>query len=621
MKNLFYLLLLFFISSCSSKEADLEKYKSYPRYEVVVDEFFKKYSFPTIPEGKYYRFAKTKKGYEILCYSFEKDAEKEEGRDLFWSLEEKKFVNPGEKYQSNDNSEIRDQQKGYHSYQGYSYNRMIYFGYKGCENDIIEELEEMENLTDTLMESLARAYGGKCVEISNEIYNSKTDRKPTSEEVEKYRDYLDRESEIYKNIMKENPAYQCLIGRVDVKYGHQYMHGVYEMDLWGEEERKKEFLDKVEYGPFIKSFAENMLLSCKKNAILFTYGDNDTYPLWYAQEKNGFRKDVAIINTSLLNLPDYIQFVKNKYGLKMMLSDKDYNKEELDAIFFNETENPPVNLDSFLQALKRPELLMTDKNTFGGNRKLIALDINNLKLNVIEKNNNTDSSLVFSDVILFKRRSLYKSEIAQLDILSSNFNDRPVYFAGEFSHGWDHTLNVYLENCGLVTELTPYMEKISMYNVRINVPLQTELLMKKYKFNISVENGFESEGIISNYLFSFTGLTNNLLMNDDLVGAGKVIDKCLKEIPIKQLEGYTGEFVIATACLKIDGKQKVAEELFNQCLDKMEKVVLKTPQESYRMNNFLESMMAALTETPLSKKLFDRCIRLQEKINKSMVKY
>src|SRR5699024_7857692 len=92
------------------------------------------------------------------------------------------------------------------------------------------------------------------------------------------------------------------------------------------------------------------------NGILFTIGDNDTFPLWYVQEIEGYRQDVRIINTSLFATDWYIDQMKRKTydseGVKTTLEHKDYTYGTNDQIIYNKKTDDTVALKTWLKYIK-----------------------------------------------------------------------------------------------------------------------------------------------------------------------------------------------------------------------------------------------------------------------------
>lgn len=188
-----------------------------------------------------------------------------------------------------------------------------------------------------------------------------------------------------------------------------------------------------------RDYAHNFLESCDPNAIIFTYGDNDTYPLWYAQEVEGIRTDVRVVNLSLITVDWYINLLRRKVNnspaIKMSLSEASIRgKKRNQVLYFN-----PSNQDRLMDArdfLKfigedHPVPLANGDNTdsyMPSKEVFINIDLERMRNNGLLNPENT--FLVNRlPLNLANKSSIIKDELAVLDIITSNINERPIYFA------------------------------------------------------------------------------------------------------------------------------------------------------------------------------------------------
>ncbi|MCL2168339.1 MAG: DUF2723 domain-containing protein [Lentimicrobiaceae bacterium] len=226
------------------------------------------------------------------------------------------------------------------------------------------------------------------------------------------------------------------------------------------------------------AFAKNYLDSCEPNSIFFTMGDNETFPLWYAQEVEGYRTDVRVCNLSLLHGGWYIDQMKRKaYNsdpLPISMTWEQYWEGTRDVIAMSPAGNQFVNIKDVIDYIKDPKfdsykaiyLLPANQGyvTHGANIPAsFSIPVDKEKVLANGTVRPEDADLIV-DRITWNRNTkeinqIYKSNLIMMDILS-NFNwDIPLYFSLTSGPEAYFGLEDYFQLDGMAYRLVPIKSK------------------------------------------------------------------------------------------------------------------------------------------------------------------
>ena len=318
--------------------------------------------------------------------------------------------------------------------------------------------------------------------------------------------------------------------------------------------------------------AQAYLESCDPNAIMFTIGDNDTFPLWYMQEVEGIRTDIKLVNTSLFQTDWYIDQMKRATykaaPIPSELTHDEYKYGTLDVAYyfqelFPQLKDSVLDIDSYMKWIRSDS-----KRTFydlddDGNPEKI-LPTNKIRIPVNKENvlkygivaqKDADKIVPYIDITI--DRAIGKNTILMLDILNNFDWKRPIYFTGGSNSDSEYIwLKDYLQLDGVAFKLVPIQTPTKIYNQEGQLTRELSLFdigridpekmynnIKKWEWrNINDGKIYLDEQTKRNAISmrnSLMRLSTAFAKEGDTLKAIEVLDLSLEKLPIKDFDHFS----------------------------------------------------------------------------------
>ncbi|KAA9325715.1 DUF2723 domain-containing protein [Adhaeribacter soli] len=336
-------------------------------------------------------------------------------------------------------------------------------------------------------------------------------------------------------------------------------------------------------------FARNMLESCAPNAILFTNGDNDTFPLWYAQEVEGLRRDVRVVVLSYLNTDWYIEQMKRpayeSAPLPISLEEEDFKfsaNNYLPYVARPQVANG-IDLKQFIKLVKQNhealQVTANDGRTFlSMPTKNFFLEVNKavvLQSGIIPKERGKEvvSQMRWS----FSGSGMEKKQLLIADILATNNWQQPIYFSTSANAEDVKFLKPYLQLEGLTYRVLPALNPDPQAETAIARNLMYQNLTQKFQFrnlhnpDIHYDNVYQSQ-LVTNMREKFGLLALEFLKHGETAKAKTVTALALKVLP-DAAHPYDLYAPLYVELLARTGQQEKADQLIKTVGERAKKSV------------------------------------------------
>ena len=317
------------------------------------------------------------------------------------------------------------------------------------------------------------------------------------------------------------------------------------------------------------AMARKYLESCAPNAILFTIGDNDSFPLWYLQEIEGVRTDVKVVNTSLFQTDWYIDQMKRKAyesdPIPSQLTHKQYRGGTRDVIIRREITKDTIPIKDFMDFISSekpstkfkfvverqgedPRLYpkhLLNSNYFPTRYISIPINKDQVLKNGIVKPKDADK-IVDNLYTEIGGSYIYKNRLLMLDIVANNNWERPIYFTGGAFGAEDYIwLKDYLQLDGMCYKLVPIKTPVDRANPYDMGRVDPDLMYEKVKqwdwggSGKDIYHDIETRRNGITYRGNLARLIEALINEDKLDKAEEIADLAMEKMPVDTFGFYS----------------------------------------------------------------------------------